>query len=167
MYPTNILILAIVVCLVITAMGVEHFYYSPYANNKCSSCGLKSHFHGDGYDYVNHRFNTANQRGMEIGYGYMHDSRNNAQWTNFPVILYTMKNCPYCKDFEESGTWDKLKGEYGKMANFEIVQREDSPDYITSFPTIVAEVGGDRKTYSGDRAHEDMRQWLNTLMVKK
>lgn len=167
MCPVQIILIATVIFIAITIIGVEHFYYSPLANNKCDSCKLYPKFHGDGYDYQKHRMKLANQRGMKIGYGYSHDLRNNAVWTPFPVILYTMKKCRFCNEFEQSGTWDKLKAEYGSMMNFDTVQREDAPEYINSFPTIVAEINGDRIKYEGNRNHDDMRQWLNQLMIKK
>lgn len=168
---TYVLIMVTVIVLLIVAkcmlLNKDNFYYSPYNGSDCSSCVLNPHFHGNGYDYVNHRFNLANQRGMKIGYGYMHDLRNNADWTPFPVIQYTMQNCPYCVQFKNSGTWEQLNNKYGDKVQFKVVDREDAPAYITSFPTFVAEVGERKVKYNGPRDYESMKAWLNQLLIMK
>lgn len=154
-----LLVLAILIILCYTAK--EHFYYTPFNDGDCK---LNPYFHGNGYDYCNHRFNRSNMRGMKIGYGYMHDL-GAREWTQFPIIWYTMKGCRFCDEFKNSGVWQKLQDEYGKDLKFKVVDRSEAPSYITSFPTFVAEVGDKKLVYNGDRNHVAMRQWINRLML--
>jgi hypothetical protein len=168
MQPVDFVIIILV--LIILYLGFskkEHLedqsYWSPFES---ANCKLNPYFHGNGYDYGNHRFNKSNMRGMRIGYGYMHDGTM-GEWTNFPIIWYTMKGCRYCNEFENSGVWDRLKKEYGKDLKFEVVDKTNAPAYITSFPTFVAEVGDKKLVYNGNRDVVNMRQWINSLMIKK
>lgn len=162
-----IFILCIIILFILcTDNKSEHMedlsYYTPFNDGDCK---LNPYFHGNGYDYSNHRFNKSNMRGMKIDYGYMHGG--NGEWTSFPIIWYTMKGCRYCEQFENSGIWDKLKAEYGKDLKFETVYKEDAPKYITSFPTFVAEIGDKKISYNGNRDLVNMRQWINQLMIKQ
>lgn len=159
-----ILFCIIIIILIITRTVPESFYYSPFNDGNCK---LTPFFHGNGYDYGKHRSKNPNMRGMKIGNGYRHDLQNNANYKPFPVIWYTMKGCHFCDEFEKSGVWDKLKAEYGDSLIFKKIYREDAPNYISSFPTFIAEIDTQKLTYNGERNHKDMRQWLNELMIRK
>lgn len=140
------ILLVIVVILIVMTLCTKEYFISKLQPN------ITQRFISNGYEYANNRSNR------HVGGG-----------KSFPVIWYTMKGCHYCNQFENSGVWDKLKAEYVDKIDFEVVQREDAPDYIHSFPTIIAELdgGATKLTYDGNREHEHMRQWLNQILLNR
>lgn len=134
------------------------------------------YWHGNTYWYNRHKGGVQNY-GMRIGGNYMpagmrlppnirsydlpspyveYLTNNDSQKPT--ITLYSMKGCPYCVQFLTSGSWDQLQDDFGDQYDFIIVDKNDAPDSITGFPTIV---GPNNQMYDGNREYNDLKQWIN------
>jgi hypothetical protein len=143
---------------------------------------LVPYFHGGSYYYGRHRY-SPQHKGMKIGQGYIMDTLKYPSCTKCTsslrdpnvqsiatITLYTWDKCGYCKDFEASGTWERLKKKFGQDFVFEKKQRstDEIPPYINSFPTIVSYINKpneDKLMYSGDRSYNNLDQWITSQIV--
>lgn len=81
------------------------------------------------------------------------------------VKLYHAHWCPHCKAMMPE--WNKLVSNPPKGVQVKTVEESEltSEDKgrVQGFPTIVAEVDGQLKEYSGGRSADEIRQWCSTL----
>ena len=81
------------------------------------------------------------------------------------VILYHANWCPHCKNMMPE--WNSLVANPPQGVQVKTVEEseltEEDRGRVQGFPTIVAEVDGQVKEYSGGRTADEIRQWCSTL----
>lgn len=81
------------------------------------------------------------------------------------VILYHANWCPHCKNMMPE--WNSLVANPPQGVQVKTVEEseltEEDRGRVQGFPTIVAEVDGEVKEYSGGRSADEIRQWCSTL----
>jgi hypothetical protein len=75
-----------------------------------------------------------------------------------------MQGCKYCKEFNDSGIFEKLKDEF-KDIEFQEINGPENPEFcqkygITSYPTLMILENGKSKIYKGDRNLNDLSKFL-------
>ena len=102
-----------------------------------------------------------------VGY-YVHlrmKQTENYQDKAIVVILYHANWCPHCKNMMPE--WNSLVANPPQGVQVKTVEEseltEEDRGRVQGFPTIVAEVDGEVKEYSGGRSADEIRQWCSTL----
>jgi hypothetical protein len=88
----------------------------------------------------------------------------------YRMEYYYMDGCGHCEDFDKSGVWNKLSGEYGNKLEFKKYNMKDSKDRIekydiSGYPTIIIidKSNSEKKVaeYNDERKYEKMKAFVS------
>ena len=87
------------------------------------------------------------------------------QTENYQDKAIVVNWCPHCKNMMPE--WNSLVANPPQGVQVKTVEEseltEEDRGRVQGFPTIVAEVDGEVKEYSGGRSADEIRQWCSTL----